>query len=319
MTTHNQIKLWLYASAFMVLVMIFIGGLTRLSNAGLSIVEWKPVTGIIPPISDPDWQIEFIKYQTSPEFKLINNKMNLSEFKHIFWLEFIHRILARMTGLIICLPLLYFYISGKLSFKKDKSYLWLGILLITQGIMGWLMVKSGLNLNPHVSHFRLAMHLIIAIILYHSIINKLAPNYIKNWKNNSLMLLLYIQIFLGALTAGLKAGMIYNTFPLMGGSLIPHEFFTHTNLVDLFYDPSSIQFLHRSIAYILTIACAAKAFTIYKSSTSLAIILLIAISAQVTLGILTLIYIVPIALALLHQLGAASLLTIVHLSSCKKF
>ena len=302
----------------MVIVMIFIGGLTRLSNAGLSITEWKPVTGILPPISNNDWQMEFAKYQTSPEFKLINNKINLNEFKEIFWLEFIHRLAARITGLVICLPMLYFYISGILSFKKDKSYLWIGILVVIQGIIGWLMVKSGLNLDPHVSHFRLAGHLILAIILYHLIIYKLLPNYVKNWSNNLLLLLLYLQIFLGALTAGLKAGMIYNNFPLMGNGFVPHELLNQPDLISLFYDPSSIQFLHRLIACLLTIACTIKAITIYKSSKTIAIALLLTITAQVALGILTLIYIVPTTLALLHQLGAALLLTIVHLSLITK-
>lgn len=318
MTLHSNIKLWLQCCAFMVLLMIFIGGLTRLSDAGLSIVEWKPISGIIPPMTNSSWEIEFAKYQNSPEFQLINNKMGLGEFKHIFWLEFIHRIAARLTGLIICLPMLYFYFSGKLSLKNDKSYLWLMILLLTQGLMGWLMVKSGLQEDPHVSHFRLATHLILAVTLYHFIIAKLFPISQKNWITIILMPLLYVQIFLGGLVAGLDAGMIYNTFPLMGGNFIPHEFLSYKQIQDIFYDPASLQFLHRFIAYILAILCIILAIKTYNKSKLIGSLILIMIIIQITLGILTLIYIVPMPLALLHQICALALLTTIHLSTSSK-
>lgn len=319
MTLNPQIKLWLQLCAFMVIMMIFIGGLTRLSDAGLSIVEWKPVTGIIPPMTPSSWQIEFAKYQTSPEFQIINHQMELNEFKQIFWLEFFHRIAARLTGLIICIPMLYFYATKKLSFKNDKSYLWIMILLLAQGIMGWLMVKSGLQISPRVSHFRLAIHLMLAVTLYHVILAKISPTSAKHWIISLLMLLLYIQIFLGGLTAGLDAGMIYNTFPLMGSNFIPHEFWSHENMTTILYDPSSVQFLHRSLAYIITILCVILAIKVNKQSKIMALFIIASIATQITLGILTLIYVVPLPIALLHQICAIFLLSVIHCSASSKF
>jgi heme a synthase len=319
MTLNPQIKLWLQLCAFMVIMMIFIGGLTRLSDAGLSIVEWKPVTGIIPPMTPEAWQIEFAKYQTSPEFQIINHQIELSEFKQIFWLEFWHRIAARLTGLAICLPMLYFYATKKLSFKKDKSYLWIIILLFAQGVMGWLMVKSGLQIVPHVSHFRLATHLILAVLLYHLILTKISQTSQKHWIISILIPLLYIQIFLGGLVAGLDAGMIYNTFPLMGGNFIPHELWSHENMTTILYDPSIVQFLHRSLAYIITILCIILAIKVHKQSKIMALFIITSIATQVTLGILTLIYVVPLSIALLHQICAIFLLSVIHFSASNKF
>lgn len=300
-----MVKTWLYCCALMVILMITIGGLTRLSNAGLSIVEWKPVTGIIPPLSKADWVVEFSKYQGSSEYKTVNSYMSLQEFKHIFWLEFIHRIAARLTGLVICLPLLFFYLSGRLPFHENKSYILLPILLVTQGVMGWYMVKSGLVSNPHVSHFRLAAHMMLAVALYSMIVRKLTPpsQTIQILSLSTITLtLIYIQIFLGALVAGLDAGLVYNTFPLMGGHLVPEELY---NAPSIFSDPASVQFMHRSMAYIVTISCLVLAYQ------RRSLMIFLAISLQVATGIITLLYNVPIPLALLHQLGAVILLSVI--------
>lgn len=300
-----MIRTWLYCCALMVVLMITIGGLTRLSDAGLSIVEWKPVTGIIPPLSDTDWGREFFKYQNSPEYKTVNSHMSLQEFKHIFWLEFIHRFAARLTGIIICLPLLFFYLSGSLPFRNNKSYMLLPILLLTQGVMGWYMVKSGLVSDPHVSHFRLAAHMMLAVVLYHVTVGKLTPMSLVSPTSHLRIItlaLIYLQIFLGALVAGLDAGLIYNTFPLMGGRLIPAELY---NAPSLLSDPASVQFMHRSMAYIVTLSCFMLA---YKKRS---LMVLLAILLQVATGIITLLYNVPIPAALLHQLGAVILLSVV--------
>lgn len=310
-STYEMRKYWLIISAIMVLIMIFIGGLTRLSNAGLSIVEWKPVTGIIPPFSQEDWMIEFTKYQNSPEFKMLNSNITIDGFKEIFWLEFIHRIAARITALVICLPLLYFYFSSKLSFKKDKSYLSLPLLIALQGLMGWYMVKSGLINIPHVSHFRLACHLILAVILYHRIITYITSFKPSNILDKMLIAIIYVQIFLGALVAGLKAGMIYNTFPLMGHSFVPSELLSCRNLIEILNDPSSVQFLHRITAYILFIMVLFKAALVFKHNKIQSLTLLLAILIQIILGIFTLVYQIPIAIALMHQIGAIILLTII--------
>ena len=161
---------WLVVCCCMVALMVFIGGLTRLTNSGLSIVEWKPISGVIPPITDSEWAEEFAKYKTSPEYLKLNSHMVVGEFKFIFWLEFIHRFIARLTGLIYFLPLLYFYIKGKINVKSGGVYLLTLMLFAMQGFIGWYMVKSGLVNMPHVSHFRLAAHLIIAFFIYHSIV-----------------------------------------------------------------------------------------------------------------------------------------------------
>lgn len=316
----NFLKIWLVSTAIMVIIMIFIGGLTRLSGAGLSIVEWKPIIGVLPPLSESDWIIEFTKYQTSPEFLSVNNHITISDFKEIFWLEFIHRLAARLTAVIIVIPLLYFFISRILSIKQGMKYLLLPILVGLQGVMGWYMVKSGLIKNPNVSHFRLALHLILAAVLYNVIIS-----YIINLGNKSysfwnikksdlfIILVIYIQIFFGGLVAGLKAGMIYNTFPLMGLSLIPYEFMECDGIYEIFSDPASVQFIHRITAYMLACLVFIKAIQIFRSNAIGAIVLLFILFAQIILGIITIIYAVPVTIALMHQMGAIILLTIMLL------
>jgi cytochrome c oxidase assembly protein subunit 15 len=312
----NALKVWLYTCALMILLMISIGGLTRLSDAGLSIVEWKPVTGFIPPLSQLDWDAEFIKYQTSPEYKLINSRMSLPEFKQIFWLEFIHRLAARLTGLVLCAPLLFFYLSGRLQFRENKSYLLIPILLFAQGFMGWYMVKSGLKIDPHVSHFRLAAHLMLAVALYSFVVWKICSPRAQTMgpqethkilaglrpRKAIVLALIYLQIFLGALVAGLDAGLIYNTFPLMGSQWIPAELYNSHAILS---DPACVQFLHRFLAYIVAILCLILGFGEKN------IWIILAILFQVATGIITLLYNVPIVVALLHQLGAVVLLTTV--------
>ncbi len=296
--------------------MIFIGGFTRLSDAGLSIVEWKPVTGILPPLSDGAWVEEFAKYQSTPEYLLVNRHMDIGAFKKIFLIEYTHRIAARLTGIIICLPLIFFYISGRLPFRQNKSYLLMPLLLFAQGFMGWYMVKSGLKLEPHVSHFRLSAHLMLAVALYSVILWKLfyqecrERNLQKQVLGFIALTSIYIQMFLGGLVAGLDAGLIYNTFPLMGDSFIPEEF-RSSSIIAMWSDPSSVQFLHRCGAYVVTICSVAFAWSL-KTRTELWIAglwIVIAVAVQVLTGIATLLLVVPISLALLHQLLAVALLS----------
>jgi cytochrome c oxidase assembly protein subunit 15 len=327
MNKNEKISSWLALSAIMVIIMVFVGGWTRLADAGLSIVEWKPITGIIPPMNDLDWNLEFDKYKNSPEFEQIHNYFMLSDFKKIFWLEFIHRIFGRVTGMAILLPALFFWYKGML--RDYKPYVTMIVLVGFQGFMGWWMVKSGLVEDPHVSHFRLAAHLITAMCLYSVIFWEwLEVRY--NYKNihslgadqkanvlylmsrndvliivNITILLLFAQIFLGALVAGLDAGMIYNTFPLMGNSFIPSEFDFSWYML---YDPASVQFLHRCVAYLLAIVALILAYRLPKK---FGIMLIITVSLQILLGICTVVYVVPIYLALIHQLFAVFLLSLV--------
>lgn len=304
----NGKRVWLISCAIMVLLMIFIGGLTRLSDAGLSIVEWKPISGIFPPSSEAEWNAEFMKYQSSPEFKLINNNISVDKFRAIFWLEFIHRFVARITGVMIFIPFLYFCCLGKISVKNDKKYIMLPLLFLMQGVMGWLMVKSGLIDNPHVSHFRLAIHLLFAVLLYHVIILCLQGRKSRGVFSSLVIAVIYLQIILGALVAGLDAGMIYNSFPLMGGMFVPVEVFSQDSIIGALSDPAFVQFLHRVVAYVLTILLIIRIILIWPVHKMGALVISVVLVVQFLLGVITLVYGVPIAFALLHQLVAMILL-----------
>lgn len=335
-----MVRAWLITSAFMVILMIFIGGLTRLTDSGLSMTDWKPITGWLPPIGEKAWVEEFSNYQKSPEFQKINFDFSIEDFKNIFWLEYLHRILGRITALIIICPYLYFAFKGRIT--HHKPYIGICILVLLQGLMGWYMVKSGLVDNPHVSHYRLAIHLMAAIFLYMMILwrvfddvmnhptgGKLYSWILNKVPDNSLMssrplsrdpgnttrsvifltlALILTQIFLGALTAGLDAGLIYNEFPLMGGSYMPSEFELSLNMLN---DPASLQFLHRNMGYVAGIIVLYLAFRIYKDSWQLSYLLTATIAIQIFLGIVTLIYQVPVKLALAHQLFAVLCLSII--------
>lgn len=310
----------------MVIAMIIIGGITRLTDSGLSIVEWRPVTGILPPFSYDAWQAEFAKYQLFPEYNSVNYGMTLSEFKFIYLLEFIHRLLGRATGLIYVLLLMYFYFKGVIKNRDILSYIIILLLFCVQGFMGWYMVKSGLVNHPSVSHFRLAFHLIIAVIIYHLLFYKLVKNYcdillISSEINFNLPLILciaslaiiYMQIFLGALVAGLDAGLIYNSFPLMGGNFIPTEIKDNFLSFKNWYDPVFVQFMHRLGAYSLSVIIVTLIIFLLKTKhptlNKVAFYLTIALLLQLSTGVMTLLYYVPIIAASMHQFFAIVLLS----------
>lgn len=306
-------KIWLISTMFMVLLMIFVGGYTRLSGAGLSIVEWKPATGIIPPISSSQWMEEFSKYQGSPEFIKLNTEMNISEFKRIFLIEYFHRLLGRITFLVFFVPWCFFLLNGKISIKEKIPYV-VFVLIIIQGCIGWYMVKSGLIHSPFVSHYRLGLHLVCATIIYSFTLwfflkkTNITSKGDRRWFHDYLFLLLiYVQIFIGGIVAGLKGGLIYNTFPLMGESFFPDEIFIIQNYLD---NPASCQFIHRITAYILLIYGSYIAWlNIQNKRYIVGYGLVLTLLLQILLGILTLIYIVPFSLALLHQISAMLLLS----------
>jgi cytochrome c oxidase assembly protein subunit 15 len=310
--------------------MISIGGLTRLTNSGLSITEWNPISGILPPLSDHNWEIEFDKYKKSPEYITYNFNITLPEFKSIYLVEFIHRIAGRITGLVYILPLILFVIIGRIRNALLATHSIVTFLFMMQGFVGWYMVKSGLANSPHVSHYRLAMHLFLAIIMYcilfwqlmkNSFDILLIPTTQKNTTAKSWLIfsiaILFIQIILGAFTAGLSAGLVYNTFPYMGEFFVPdevyHSFYDSFVGTKFLNEPVFVQFLHRNTAYILTIVVTLTCIYIYKvGSTKLnkcAFYILVSLGIQVVSGIITLIYSVPIATALIHQFGAVLLLS----------
>jgi cytochrome c oxidase assembly protein subunit 15 len=307
---QQYISIWLSIVALMIVSIVMLGGYTRLSGSGLSIVEWTPISGIVPPISDSAWQVEFDKYKMFPEYKLVNYNLSLSEFKFLFMVEFLHRILGRVIGLSILLPLIYFYYKKIISKEQLPKYLLILAIVCFQGFMGWYMVKSGLSKDPHVSHYRLSMHLITAVFLYSLILWQIIP---QNTRQDSfinrllkiLLTLVYVQTFFGGMVAGLKAGMVYNTFPLMGGRFIPDEL-----IVSDFSNPVTVQFIHRMLAYSIFLLVTYISYLLYdKRKIFDAFLIWGACFLQILMGVITLVYVTPVSWALAHQLGAIVLIS----------
>jgi heme a synthase len=314
--------------------MVLVGGATRLTESGLSIVEWKPVTGTLPPLSEHAWQAEFDKYKTIPQFQHRNSAMALAEFKTIFWWEWTHRLMGRLIGAAFLLPFLWFLAKGWIE-PGLRWRLWgvfsLGAL---QGGVGWWMVASGLADRVEVSQYRLATHLILACLIFVAVLWTAAriggrtltevPSRIRATAV-ALLVLVLVQIYLGALVAGLRAGLIYNTWPLIEGSLIPDGVrLLHDTPVwrNFFENALTVQFNHRMIAYALLVVAllhACDAVTTMRPGPALshALALVSAITIQAALGIITLLHQVPIALALMHQAVAIIVLAVatVHVQS----
>ncbi|MCH9753715.1 MAG: COX15/CtaA family protein [Alphaproteobacteria bacterium] len=332
MDQRKTISIWLLLCSFMVMSMIMLGGYTRLSEAGLSIVEWKPLTGIFPPANEKEWSEEFNLYSQFPEFKEKNFDITISQFKKIYWTEYLHRLLGRITGIVFFLPFIFFLYQKWLKKGEIFTLLFIFCLGGIQGFIGWYMVRSGLKFDPDVSHYRLTLHMLVAVFIYGLIIWNAMIFYRSRVKKyhycNATMvvavtaILCVLQITLGAMVAGLNAGLIYNTFPLMGGSFIPNDFNISTNIDAVLSNPTNIQFFHRIIGVIFLGFCifllihfeiSVKTKKIIKVSVRMLCVLTF---AQIVLGILTLIYQVPFNLALLHQLIAiiifTNLLFIIH-------
>jgi heme a synthase len=324
---QGAIRLWLYAVAAMVLAMVLVGGATRLTESGLSITEWQPVMGALPPLSDAQWQVEFEKYQAIPQYHALNQGMSLAAFKNIYWWEWTHRLIGRLIGFVFLLPLLWFLWRGWIG-PGLRGRLWfifgLGAL---QGAVGWWMVASGLADRVEVSQYRLATHLVLACVIYVAIIwtaQRLGerpampvPPRIR-FSAMALLILVLLQIYLGALVAGLRAGYVYNTWPLIDGALIPDgaRLFLNTPLWRSFFENTlTAQFDHRMTAYAIFALALLHAFDVGRTAgtswvVSSAAVLALAITAQAALGIWTLLDRVPITLALMHQTMAMLVLTV---------
>ena len=317
MNRENYKKLynfWLGTSLFLITCMVIIGGYTRLTGSGLSITEWSLISGILPPLSDTAWQEMFKLYKQIPQYIEVNFFMDLAGFKKIFWLEYIHRLLGRLIGLVIIIPAIYFYFS-KFANKQDKyNSLLFTILVMLQGAIGWFMVSSGLSELTLVSHYRLALHLLTAFILYALIAIKFF-NITKIKQSESFKklfltfyILLIFQIIYGAFVAGLHAGYIYNEFPLMGNNIYPKEIF-FVSITEFFLtNIATIQFIHRVTAILLLVIAA---ILIYKGILKVVVgqALIVLLALQFLLGISALITIINIHLAVLHQLFALLLFT----------
>ena len=311
---------WLFVFAFIVAFLVIFGGFVRLTRSGLSITEWNPISGSVPPSGEQAWQEEFAKYQQTPEFKQINFNMTLEEYKYIFYIEWIHRFIARLAGLVYAIPVFYFLFTKKIPLKDFGIYFVMGLLFIAQAVAGWVMVASGLVDRPSVSHFNLTIHLLLALsLLGLSLWTAFGQKYgfpekSKNtkWSLPSKLaltsfVLLILQIAYGGMTAGLKAGHVSDTWPLMLGRWIPPNLFS--SMINIFEAPQTIVFIHRWFAFAVLIAVAALYFTTRKRSDSIEIKnglnwLLGLVAFQILLGILTVILRVPIAIALAHQAGA---------------
>ena len=321
---NNQIKnylvFWLASMYWIISIMIIIGGLTRLTDSGLSITEWQLFSGFLPPLNESDWKNYFNLYKEIPEFKLQNYSMTLQEFKVIFWWEWIHRFLGRLMGISFLIPLFIF--SFKIGFKKLMSLYLIFILICFQGFIGWYMVSSGLIDRVDVSHFRLSIHLIIAFLILSLILwNYFNLKYISfhNKKLNFFipfifLILIFFQIIIGAFVSGMDAGNIYNSWPLMGSTYFPNDS-EIINLFNLsaFSDPSLVQFMHRNLAYMIFIFYLYILIKIYKNkliefffSINLLGLLLI---IQIILGVLTLTHGAHIVLASMHQISSIFLVS----------
>jgi cytochrome c oxidase assembly protein subunit 15 len=317
---------WLAAWAAMVGILVLIGGATRLTESGLSITEWKPVTGVMPPLSESAWSAEFAKYQQIPQYRQLNQGMTLEQFKTIFLWEYVHRLWARLLGVVLAIPLLWFAAQRRLSRDLWPRLVGLLVLLGLQGALGWWMVASGLQDRTSVSQYRLAAHLVTALALYAFTVwtsaELLAPRdktYVPPDVTTrrgivALALLVPFTAASGAFVAGLRAGKIYNTFPMMGSGLVPSEYAQLTPFWrNLFENPAAVQFNHRLIA---TITFALSLFVWSRARGSAnprlaraATLVLSAALLQVSLGIVTLLNSVPVGLGVAHQAGAVLLFT----------
>ena len=319
--SDRLIAIWLLICCVMLFAMVVVGGVTRLTHSGLSMVEWQPIVGAMPPINDAEWQAMFQKYQLTPEFKIRNFDIGVEEFKGIFWWEYFHRVLGRLIGVVYLVPFVYFLWRGKV--RGTLAWKLAGIFLLgaLQGGMGWYMVKSGLVDEPRVSHLRLTAHLGLAFLIFAGqfwvALDLLSPRNLRLQAPRAvarfaLMLagLVFLMVLSGGLVAGLRAGLAYNTFPLMHGHFVPPDMFVLEPWVANFIgNMATVQFDHRLIAWALALLTPALWWRISRAPVAdtariASHLLLVALAIQFTLGVATLLLIVPVALGAAHQAGA---------------
>ena len=317
---NKYISYWLLLITLLVSLMIVVGGLTRLTDSGLSITKWQLFSGFLPPLSNTDWENYFNLYKEIPEFKIQNYSMTMSEFKIIFWWEWGHRFLGRIIGIFFLIPLIYFTI--KLGFKSLKIFYFIFILICFQGFIGWYMVSSGLIDRVDVSHYRLALHLIIAffilsLILWHYFKFQnidLKHQKLKFYLPLIFLVLIFCQITIGAFVSGMDAGTVYNSWPMMGESYFPDDNkFINIFSLSALNDPSLVQFIHRNLAYVIFIYYLILLYKVYKDNlfrffNAIKIVGFILLT-QIVLGIFTLLYGAQIYLASMHQISSIFLVS----------
>lgn len=323
---RRKIAIWLLACCALVFAMVVLGGFTRLTGSGLSMVDWRPVTGILPPMSDDAWQQTFEMYKLSPEFQKVNSAMDVDDFKGIFWLEYLHRLLGRTIGIVFLVPFMLFVWRGYIRKAEGPKYALMFVLGGMQGVLGWYMVKSGLVDNPHVSQYRLTAHLMAAFIIYAYMfwvaLSLLYPpddeGTPHSWYGKAVALtgLITLTVISGGFVAGLKAGKIYNTFPKMGEYWIPPDFLALNPWWTNFFDNmATVQFDHRVLAITTFVLVIAFWWRIRQTELPERIgkavnALLHTAILQVILGITTLLLVVPVFLGATHQAVAMLLFTV---------
>lgn len=334
---HRKIGTWLLIVCLFICLMVALGGLVRLTYSGLSIVEWKVITGVIPPLSQEHWMAEFEKYQATPQYQKMFPDMTLDDFKFIYWMEYTHRLLGRITGLLFVIPFAIFWMRKQIAGAEVRPFIWIGVLFAFQGVFGWWMVKSGLVDQPQVSHYRLTGHLVLALILLAlcfqtgltylfrdrpRLYTPVSPAARKLF--HALPLLVLVQVALGGMVAGLKAGQVSNTFPKMAGAWMPGVVWSmepwYANFLE---NPFMLHFLHRWFGITLLVLISLVVWKFRRQAHSLGVELALRLlwglaATQVVLGILTVLMQVPVLLASLHQIVALGLflatLFLAHLS-----
>jgi len=325
-TKNIAVMNWLFIFAFIVAFLVVFGGFVRLTRSGLSIVEWNPISGSMPPVGQQAWEAEFAKYQQTPEYLKVNSSMTLDEYKFIFYMEWLHRNIARFAGLIYAIPVFYFLFTRRIPFKEFGIYFVMGLLFIAQAVAGWVMVASGLVDRPSVSHFNLTIHLLLALsllglALWTAFGHKYGfsdSNKKTSWSTPSKLAVIFlgvllVQISYGGFTAGLKAGHISDSWPLMFGKLMPPNLFS--SFINIFEAPQTIVFIHRWFAFVV-LAAMIYIYSIVRKYDYPSDLLtglrwfIAAVSLQIILGIFTILSYVNIAVALLHQAGAIALFTL---------
>ncbi len=333
-TDRSLVRNWLYFICLLVFAMVIVGGATRLTDSGLSITEWKPILGAIPPLSASDWEIALEKYRLIPEYEQINKGMSMDEFKFIFWWEWGHRFLGRFIGLAVFIPLVFFWSTGRLTQQLKPRLVVLFLLGGLQGFIGWWMVKSGLVDRVDVSQYRLATHLTLAAIIFayclwlaRGLIEEKGEHTTKALHVFSWVIVIAIlfQIFLGALVAGQHAGHAFNDWPTMDGAIVPSGLFIQEPFwINFFENGKTVQFVHRLSAYAIVILAFAQMVYAMREASSgsfmlRTIIISLFVLVQAAIGIITLVLIVPLDWALVHQGGAIILLaaSVWHLRAIK--
>jgi cytochrome c oxidase assembly protein subunit 15 len=320
---HRPVAAWLLACCALVFAIVVVGGVTRLTHSGLSITEWQPIVGTLPPLNDADWNDAFAKYQLTPEYQQVNKGMALPEFQRIFWWEYVHRLLGRLVGVVFLVPFLWFLARRQIPPGYGARLAVIFALGAAQGALGWYMVKSGLVDDPRVSQFRLTTHLGLAFLIFAAMfwtaLSLLAPTRAngkgagapaRRW-TTAVALLVFLQVLSGGMVAGIHAGLAYNTFPLMNGALVPAEIMMlDPAWKNFFYNMATVQFDHRLFAWMLAVIVPLTWWKVVRDADAprgahvAAHLLLAMLAVQVTLGILTLVNAVPVPLAALHQAGA---------------